>query len=91
MIRVVSILLIFCCYATPGIATDSGAEVTDDEFFAALRIFRDNPGGNKAKTALKTIATFAEQSPDVVVEIDQKYFIKRNEVEKSALFVFSLI
>jgi hypothetical protein len=57
-----------------GIAGDSKMEVSADEFFAALRIFRNEPGGNKAKTALSTMATFAEQSPDVLVEIDKKYF-----------------
>ena len=57
-----------------GIAGDSEMEVSADEFFAALKIFRNDPGGIKAKSALSTMTTFAEQSPDVLVVIDKKYF-----------------
>ena len=63
-----------CFFSTGGIAGSHNPDISADGFFAALRIFRNDPNGKNANAALSIMATFAEQSSEVLVEIDKKYF-----------------
>jgi hypothetical protein len=67
-------LLLLCFFSTEGIAGSHQPDISADSFFAALKIFRNDPNGKNANAALSNMAKFAEQSSEVLVEIDKKYF-----------------
>lgn len=56
------------------IAAGNDTDISADSFFVALKIFRNNPDGKNANAALSNMTAFANQSSEVLVEIDKKYF-----------------
>lgn len=67
-------VLMLCLFSAQGMTSSHQTEVSADGFFAALKVFRNDPTGKNANAALSDMTTFAQQSPDVLVEIDKKYF-----------------